>query len=505
MKPLLIFALIALLFPATSVAEVAPEIVNCCPAAIRMPACAKADALQASSQHAMHSGMEAEMSHTVASSGDRSSMPNLMQSQDSMQGPKLMQGMSHGQAAMDAMNSMAPQTFAQLVARHPSSGGTSVQPISTPSPMLMTKKGAWMLMFHANVFVLDQQQSGPRGGDKFFSTNWFMPMAQRSLGPGVFTARVMLSFEPATVTGRRYPLLFQQGETAFGLPIVDGQHPHDFVMELAALYDWKLGEKSLLSFYFAPVGDPAIGPPAYAHRASAAENPLAPLGHHQQDSTHIAADVLTLGFTRGIARIEASGFHGREPDEFRWDIDQGKIDSWSTRVTIEPGKNWSGQYSYARIASPEALFADENQERMTASVMYNRPLTGGNWASTLLWGRTRSLADSTIFNSYLLESTLRFRTRNYVWTRIESAERSNELIFGANPLPPGFLERSVGQVQAYTFGYDRDFDFVPHLASALGAQFTAYGVPQTLQPIYGSHPVSVAMFVRLRPYSAHDQ
>ena len=502
MKLLLIFALIALLFPATSVAEVAPEIPNCCPAAMRMPACAKADALQASREHAMHShssGMEAEMSHSMAPDADHGS------TRRTMQGPDPMQGMSHGQAAMGAMDSMAPQTLVQLVANHASSGGTSVQPISTPSPMLMTRKGAWMLMFHANVFVLDQQQSGPRGADKFFSTNWFMPMAQRTLGAGVFTARVMLSFEPATVTGRRYPLLFQQGETAFGLPIVDGQHPHDFVMELAALYDWKLSEKSLLSFYFAPVGDPAIGPPAYAHRASAAENPLAPLGHHQQDSTHIAADVVTLGFTHGIARIEASGFHGREPDEFRWDIDQGKIDSWSTRLTIEPKKNWSGQYSYARIASPEALFADENQERMTASVMYNRPLTNGNWASTLLWGRTRSLADSTIFNSYLLESTLRFRTRNYAWTRIESAERSNELILGANPPPPGFLEQPIGQVQAYTFGYDRDFDFVPHLASALGAQFTTYGVPETLQPIYGSHPVGVAMFLRLRPYSGHDR
>ena len=72
-----------------------------------------------------------------------------------------------------------------------------------------------------------------RGGDKFFSTNWFMPMAQRELGPGELTLRAMLSLEPATVTGRQYPLLFQQGETAYGNPIVDGQHPHDFFMELA--------------------------------------------------------------------------------------------------------------------------------------------------------------------------------------------------------------------------------------------------------------------------------
>ena len=122
---------------------------------------------------------------------------------------------------------------------------------------------------------------------------------------------------------------------------------------------------------------------------------------------------MTVGLTQGIARIEASGFHGREPDEFRWNIDQGKIDSWSTRLTLQPGQNWSGQYSYARIASPEQLFPLEDQARTTASIIYNRPFSQGNWASTVLWGRTRSLADNSKENSYLLESTVRLKTRNY--------------------------------------------------------------------------------------------
>jgi hypothetical protein len=413
---------------------------------------------------------------------------------------------------------MHPETFIQQIEHH-SSSGTSAEPNSTPTPMLMSAKGQWEFMFHANVFVGDLQQSGARGADKFFSTNWFMGMAQHKAGPGLFTARVMLSLEPATVTGRRYPLLFQQGETAFGLPIVDGQHPHDFIMELAALYDLKLGDRTLLSFYFAPMGDPAMGPTAYPHRASAIENPVGSLGHHQQDSTHIAGDVATVGFTYRVVRLEVSGFHGREPDEFRWNMDVGKMDSWSTRLTLQPERNWSGQYSYARIASPEALFAGEDQERMTASVMYNRPiwgtsgggksgdgkLSGGNWASTILWGRTRSLQDGSVFNSYLLESTLRFLKRNYAWTRVENADRSNELIFGEAALPPGFEERRIGRVQAYTVGYSRDFDVIAHVASAVGVQFTTYGVPEVLQPIYGGHPAGGMVFVRLRPYSGSDR
>jgi hypothetical protein len=82
---------------------------------------------------------------------------------------------------------MHPQNFIEEIQYH-GSPGTSAEPNSTPTPMLMTIKGSWMLMFHANVFVLDQQQSSPRGGGKLFSTNWFMPMAQRKLGPGVLLA-----------------------------------------------------------------------------------------------------------------------------------------------------------------------------------------------------------------------------------------------------------------------------------------------------------------------------
>jgi hypothetical protein len=408
----------------------------------------------------------------------------------------------------EMMENMHPATFIQQIEHH-ASAGTSAEPNSTSTPMLMAMTdrghGTWMVMFHANAFVSDTQQTSPRGQDKLFSTNWFMPMAERRLGLAQLTLRAMFSLEPATITGREYPLLFQQGETAFGKPIVDGQHPHNFFMEIAALYDMKLGDKTLLSFYAAPVGDPSIGPTAYPHRASASEDPVGSLGHHQEDSTHISYDVLTVGLTHGIARIEASGFHGREPDESRWTIGKGKIDSWSTRLTLQPDQNWSGQYSYAHIKSIEALFPTEDQQRMTSSIMYNRPFTGGNWASTALWGRTRSLQDDSKENSYLLESLVRFKTRNYAWTRIENAGRSNELINGPNPLTPEFAEQPIGHVQAYTFGYDYDLDVIRGLRSAIGAQVTAYDVPGVLKPIYGDDPIGISVFLRLRPFSGDER
>jgi hypothetical protein len=389
-----------------------------------------------------------------------------------------------------------PETFIDAITHHAASG-TSAEPKSTPAPMLMTMKDGWMLMFHGEAFLNALQQSGPRGSDKVFSTNWFMPMAQRKLGPGTFTARTMLSLEPATVTDRYYPELLQQGETAFGKPIVDGQHPHDFFMELAALYDLKLGENGLVSFYFAPAGDPAMGPTAYPHRASASEDPIAPLGHHLEDSTHIANDVITTGITYKMARLEASGFHGREPDEFRWDIDSGKIDSWSIRATMNPALNWSAQYSFGHLASPEALHPGEDVDRMTASIMYNRPTTHGNWASTLLWGRNRT-SDGLVWNGYLAESTLRFAQRNFAWGRIENADRTNELLLRNQIEPPGFNESIIARVQVYTVGYDREFMF-SHLAIAPGAQFTLYTAPGALTQQYGNHPIGAVVFLRIRP------
>jgi hypothetical protein len=407
--------------------------------------------------------------------------------------------MHHGHMDSGLNMEQKPTTFIEEIERH-SSSGTDAQPNSTPVSMLMTMKGNWMLMLHGVAFLNEVQQSGPRGGDKFFSTNWVMPMAQRKLGNGTWTLRAMLSFDPATVTRRFYPELFQQGETAFGRPIVDGQHPHDFFMELAALYDLRIGEKTLLSFYGAPVGDPAMGPAAFPHRASASENPIASLGHHLQDSTHIAADVLTFGITHQAVRLEASGFHGREPDEHRWSIGSGKIDSWSTRLTVNPGHNWSAQYSFGHLTSPEALHPDEDIDRMTASVTYNRPLTNGNWATLLLWGRNRSRASGLIWNSYLAESTLRFSRYNYVWARFENVDRTNELLLGNTFEPASFEESIIGRVQATTVGYDRDFDLIPHLATAIGGQITFYGVPDRIKPIYGSHPVGVVLFIRIRPF-----
>jgi hypothetical protein len=377
--------------------------------------------------------------------------------------------------------------------------GTSANPAAWPMPMLMTQFGSWNTTFMGTAFVSDIQQSGPRGGDKLYSTNWFMATAEHRAGAkGAFETVLMLSLEPATITDRRYPLLFQTGETAYGVPLTDAQHPHNFIMALGFHYVYQVGEDTTLDAYVAPVGDPALGPVAYPHRASAEELPEAPISHHWQDSTHIADDVVTLGISHKKIKLEASGFHGAEPGENRWIIQAGPIDSWSTRLWFFPSENWAAQFSAGRLAHPEALEPGD-QVRMTASLSYSRPMAGGAWSSSLIWGRDHSTATFRNTNAYLAESVVPIRRKNRITGRFEMVDKDD--LFSDQPdlaQQIDVLYGSTFRIGAYTIGYTRDIEVFRHVQTGVGANFSAYSLPDAIKGYYGDHPVGGNVFVRFR-------
>src|SRR5438270_9527664 len=294
--------------------------------------------------------------------------------------------------------------------------GTHLEPASIPAPMWMKHIGPWMLMAHGNLFLAGNFQGGPRGLDRFESTNWLMLMEHRKVGAGMLELHQMLSAEPGTLPAGGSPQIFQTGETYKRLPLIDKQHPHDLFGELTVQYTLPLNEHVSWSIYGGPAGEPALGPVAFMHRASAAEIPTAPLGHHLQDSTHISYGVVTTGFKIGKVKLEGSAFNGREPDENRLTFDFGPLDSWAARVSIAPGRNWAAQYSFGRLIHPEQL-EPGNINRQTASVTYNRPFARGNWASTLIWGQNDKRVVKTTQESFLLESVLNFMEPNYSYTR----------------------------------------------------------------------------------------
>ncbi|MGA8646422.1 MAG: hypothetical protein WB628_06240, partial [Candidatus Sulfotelmatobacter sp.] len=151
--------------------------------------------------------------------------------------------------------------------------------------------------------------------------------------------------------------------------------------------------------------------------------------------------------------------------------------------------NWTAQYSIGHLDHPEAL-EPWNQWRETASVEYNHPLVSGNWASSLVWGRVHEIGTGIHLNGYLLESTLNFLRRDYVFTRMELVDK-NELF------PPS--EQPSYRIGAYTFGGVRDLVQNRAYQLGLGADVTVYSKPAALDAAYGDYPVSFQIFLRVRP------
>ena len=370
------------------------------------------------------------------------------------------------------------------------SSGTGWQPAATAGHFWMKSWDDWDIMAHGVAFVDYNQQGGPRGAGKAESVNWLMLMEQHNLAGGTILFREMLSAESLTAPHPGFPELFQTGETYHGQALVDHQHPHNVFAELALDYTRPLSGNVSWLFYGAAAGEPALGPVAYVHRASATELPMAPLSHHLQDSTHISFGVLTTGFVISRFKVEGSVFNGREPNEKRYSIQFAPLDSWSARISVVPSRNWAAQYSYGRLEHPEAL-EPGSQRRQTASVEYVRPFHAGSWATSVIWGRVHKKADNHSLNSYLLESTLNFETRNYVFSRLELVDKDE--LFPQNPLGPCY------RVGAYTFGGARDLIQNRLWQLALGADLTLYTKPAALNSSYGSYPVSFQVFLRARP------
>jgi hypothetical protein len=369
-------------------------------------------------------------------------------------------------------------------------------------PMAGMAMPSWSFMVMGLARLQYNRQGGPSGDEAIESSNWNMVMAQRDLAGGRVTFMMMNSLEPATFPEGGTPELFQTGEAYRGRALVDRQHPHDFFMNLSATYRRPVGSGAMW-VQLAPVGEPALGPVAFMHRASAGENPTAPLAHHWLDSTHITSNVITAGWGRGRVALEASAFHGREPDEHRWNLDGGTPDSVSGRIKLWLGGGWSAQASHGFVKDAEELVPGALR-RTTASLHYgdagDRPL-----ALSVLWGRNHE--DHGTSNAVVAEAAWQATAHDHAFARAERVQKDFELLAekhlhsaaqaGGDDIVP---------VSALTVGYVRSYELRGSLNLGLGADLTLYGVPERLHEAYGAHPVSTHVFARLRwgrPHGAH--
>lgn len=353
----------------------------------------------------------------------------------------------------------------------------------------------WRFMHDGVAFLTFNRQGGSRGDTELVSQNWWMGMGRRPLGSGTLTMIGMLSLEPLTVGGEGYSEIFQTGEAFRGRPITDRQHPHDFVMQLAASWRIPLTQRTGFTLAGGPAGEATLGPVAFMHRQSAAENPFAPLGHHTFDSTHLAKGVLAAGVDHGPWAIEASVFHGREPDEHRWNLnDVGALDSWATRLWFRPGTDWEFQVSHGFLKDPEEL-EPGNVRRTTASASWARQRGPDFVAITAGYGRND--AAHGVFDAVFAEGTHRFGA-HAVYARFELVDVETDLFLGelGAESDDHALRDTVG---AFTIGALHDVPQIGGFELGVGADATFHTVPDRLQVTHGSHSVSFKVFFRIRP------
>lgn len=371
--------------------------------------------------------------------------------------------------------------------------GTAWQPDTSEHMGLMSQNGDWMLMGHGVLNLVYDHQSGPRGDDKAFASGMLMGMARRPLGNGTLQFKGMVSPDP--LMGKSgYPLLLASGETANGVDrLIDRQHPHDFFMELSASISQNIGANSSLFLYGGLPGEPAFGPPAFMHREAILDSPEAPISHHWLDSTHISFGVLTGGIVLDRVKLEVSRFNGREPDQHRWNIETGPLNSTAARLSWNPTPELALQGSWGFFEEPELLEPGVDQKRWSASALYARDVAPDwKFAGTLAWGR-KSIEEHDGWlsdDAFVAEASLKHRG----WTMFGRGEiTENRELLEEGHHSEAFR---VGKVSV---GALRDFRIAEHLTLGAGGLFAVNFVPDELAPHYGgNNPTGAMAFVRLK-------
>ena len=348
-----------------------------------------------------------------------------------------------------------------------------------------------MVMVQANVLPVYSDQGGPRGGTKFYAQSMAMVMWLHDLGailgPGAkLTGQAMLSLEP-TMRHDGYPLLFATGEEAYGRSLVDRQHPHDLFMELSARLDVPVAPGIMAFVYGGPVAEPALGPSAFMHRASAQYNPEAPITHHWFDSTHITYGVVTAGLYGKRWQIEASAFRGQEPDENRWNIERAKLDSWSIRASFMPSPAWSLQLSHGRLKQPEASHPGEDERRTTASAHYNNK----RGFSAMAAFSAKQRVPGATRTAWLGEFNWDANAHDTLFGRIENV--SNDELFPDHDDP---LHDVPFRITKFELGYAYRLRITGPLQVAVGGTGALFAKSAALSAAYGKNPIGATVFAK---------
>jgi len=329
----------------------------------------------------------------------------------------------------------------------------------------------WTSFGRGAVFATYVTETGPRKPQtRLFSTNWFEGGVRRALGTdAAIEFRGRGSLEPLTIPRDGYPQLLQYVSPASGGPLTDRMRAQDLVQELAMRVSWRAIRLDL-----APVGDPPLGTTPFEQRASAIDVAEAPFAYDIQESFHLATRMAGLAVDTKTFAVEGAVFHASVTGGRHTSISDGKMDSWSGRVTVRP-------VEHLAIQASQGSLGDAHRKVTTGSVTYE----GAVLATSAIW-TSRDAGLATKLNAYGIEVAAR-GARNIFSLRVEAVDRS-----------AGTIYSTQRRTTHFTIGDVVEISRTRGMRSGIGVNVDYQTNTKELQATYGHKPQSVYAFLRVR-------
>lgn len=272
------------------------------------------------------------------------------------------------------------------------------------------------------------------------------------------------------------------GELIFGTQRVD----------FTASYLAPSNRRGTVFGYVGLPGEPALGPPPSEMRRYAGfDTPDASLSRQWRDSQDSPVNVFTVGYSWHDLTIERSTFSRRHPDDKRRSGDTFRLDSRSVRLSFNPSPSWTVQLSRGSLSGVDQLVPNADVRRTSISTTYRQEFKGGNWQSTLAWGRNSRRHHETTMG-YLFESAVRFEGAHVVFGRVEQV--ASDDLTRENESRPAQLFK----LNKLTVGYFHDMRASGPVKIDVGLLASRHLIPNAMTISYGDDPISYMMFMRVK-------
>lgn len=350
-------------------------------------------------------------------------------------------------------------------------------------------KAKWL--FWGYMEPVFDKQGGCFDKHKVYANNEFLTLAQVGSHCDTLNFRSIFSVEPGTIGKCGYPLLFSTGYTANGITeLLNAYPPLDFVTELSGSYVHQWQNVRLYGYFGLP-GAPVLNL-LPQQRIAEFFMPTGSITHRYMTSTDIVYGVGSAGLDIYGICLEGSLFTGKSQDERYWKVKKPHFDSFGVRLSYCYEDAFSFQVSYGHIKDTDPVELCVKNKRFLVSAAYNVVTDTSLWNTTIAYAHNHYCPGESL-HSALFESCYILCDRHIVFGRYEYTQTDAPLAYKAREDVADMFYK----VQKIGLGYRYQFQPIMHALWSLGVSGDVSLVPSNLKQVYGNHPFSWYLFLRV--------